>query len=633
YKVESYREEISHTVHSEIIAKSAIGETATTGDIADKLNNQDWIKMAYVNADATSEVGNITTQVVEGYVYQIYYNSIYGKIEIDYIGKDITPEDINGFTLTARYEKAVTSIFGAAEDKKKGIAKLELIYKDQVVGIHEKPKGEVSWDVEEIGTGWYKVKATSNSGAIKYEWVKVTNISDKLIPPEIVLTSEKAIGGGDWYVSPVTVEMKYNEETAKEVHYRILEEGIIKSEDIKYETSFTINNIFKTEIYAWTVDETGRYQSEEVSKEIKLDTKVPTVEEEIISAEPPVNDWYKGEVTIKIKGEDEGSGIKEYIYSKNEGTTWESKRMNEEIKITEEGTTNIQVKTKDIAGNESQTKTITIKKDTTPPEKPTIRQTSNTANSITVEAIANDNAGGSGIKQYKFEIKPISGTDSDWTSPTSATINSTAGTQSYTFTGLSMGEYSIRVTVKDKVSNQNISNTVACKTIINTAPIVETVTYASKTTNSITVRAKATDAQNDALTYTMYVSTNGSSWTQKAISGSISAGLTVTLTANGLAEYTNYYIKIRASETSTLQKFYNEKTNSIRIRTYCRSNFCEDAGKETVECTLCTGRGYIINYSSHHEWKYKNLEERTVILNKGHRMYCDFCRRGCRIER
>ena len=38
YKIESYREEISHTVHSEIIAKSAIGETATTGDIADALN-------------------------------------------------------------------------------------------------------------------------------------------------------------------------------------------------------------------------------------------------------------------------------------------------------------------------------------------------------------------------------------------------------------------------------------------------------------------------------------------------------------------------------------------------------------------------------------------------------------------
>ncbi|MCI8396135.1 MAG: hypothetical protein HFJ52_00005, partial [Clostridia bacterium] len=99
YKVESYREEISHTVHSEIIAKSAIGETATTGDIADKLNNEDWIKIAYVNADATPEVGNITAQVVEGYVYQIYYNSIYGKIEIDYIGKDKDPEDINALTL------------------------------------------------------------------------------------------------------------------------------------------------------------------------------------------------------------------------------------------------------------------------------------------------------------------------------------------------------------------------------------------------------------------------------------------------------------------------------------------------------------------------------------------------------
>ena len=80
YKVTSDREEIEHVVHSEIIAKSTIGETATTGDIATALNNEDWIKTAYVNEGATSEVGNITAQVVEGYIYQIYYNSIYGKV-------------------------------------------------------------------------------------------------------------------------------------------------------------------------------------------------------------------------------------------------------------------------------------------------------------------------------------------------------------------------------------------------------------------------------------------------------------------------------------------------------------------------------------------------------------------------
>ena len=175
YKIESYREEISHTVHSEIIAKSAIGETATTGDIADALNKQDWIKTAYVNADATLEVGNITAQVNEGYIYQIYYNSIYGKIEIDYIGKDKDPDDLNSLTLTARYEKSVTSIFATAEDKKNGVAKLELFYKDKVIGIIEEPKEEVSWNIGGIGTGWYKVKATSTKGTQKIMMIEVIN--------------------------------------------------------------------------------------------------------------------------------------------------------------------------------------------------------------------------------------------------------------------------------------------------------------------------------------------------------------------------------------------------------------------------------------------------------------------------
>ncbi|MCI8397260.1 MAG: hypothetical protein HFJ52_06520, partial [Clostridia bacterium] len=77
------------------------------------------------------------------------------------------------------------------------------------------------------------------------------------------------------------------------------------------------------------------------------------------------------------------------------------------------------------------------------------------------------------------------------------------------------------------------------------------ITYKSKTTNSITVTAKATDAQNDKLTYTLYTSTNNSTWTQKATSSSVSSGTEVTLIANGLTEYTYYYVKVRATETNS----------------------------------------------------------------------------------
>lgn len=94
----------------------------------------------------------------------------------------------------------------------------------------------------------------------------------------------------------------------------------------------------------------------------------------------------------------------------------------------------------------------------------------------------------------------------------------------------------------------------------NTAPVVEEVNYSSKTTNSITVTARAVDAQNDELTYTMYVSTDNVNWIQKATSSSVASGTTVTLTANGLAQYTYYYVKVRATETYSRTLIWRERT-------------------------------------------------------------------------
>ncbi|MCI8396939.1 MAG: hypothetical protein HFJ52_04680, partial [Clostridia bacterium] len=393
YKVESYREEISHTVHSEIIAKSAIGEIATTGDIADRLNNEDWIKTAYVNADATPEVGNITAQVVEGYVYQIYYNSIYGKIEIDYIGKDTNPDDLNALTLTARYEKAVTSICATAEDKKKGIAKLELIYKDQVVTTKDKPTGEQKFDISEIGTGWYKVKATSNSGAVKYAWVKVTNISDRLTIPEITIETESVIKNG-WYGADqkeVWIKISTTSPSAKEIIYN-LTGATIKGETIEKlpevaegeekSIRIKIENCGPTNITAVTSDGAGN-ESEPNVETVKYDNILPRITTETnnqVEGTEGQNGWYiSEEVKIKVEAKDTPAGILDGYLYRIEGTG-ENKTTNEihqkdiskPITIDKDGEYRIYVQAIDQAGNRSEERNVPIKKDNTPP---TVRYT------------------------------------------------------------------------------------------------------------------------------------------------------------------------------------------------------------------------------------------------------------------
>ena len=75
----------------------------------------------------------------------------------------------------------------------------------------------------------------------------------------------------------------------------------------------------------------------------------------------------------------------------------------------------------------------------------------------------------------------------------------------------------IRVIVTDGAGNigksaeDNSNGTSAVIPSANTAPVVQEVKFSSKTTNSITVTAIAKDAQNDNLTYTLYIRRNSKS--------------------------------------------------------------------------------------------------------------------------
>ena len=87
YEVTSYKEQIEHVVYSCIIGYSAKGEVPTLIDIADALNKQEWVRSAIANTDTSISNGDIIVIVDKGYIFQVYYDSINGKIDIDYIGK------------------------------------------------------------------------------------------------------------------------------------------------------------------------------------------------------------------------------------------------------------------------------------------------------------------------------------------------------------------------------------------------------------------------------------------------------------------------------------------------------------------------------------------------------------------
>ncbi len=191
-----------------------------------------------------------------------------------------------------------------------------------------------------------------------------------------------------------------------------------------------------------------------------------------------------------------------------------------------------------------------------------------------------------------------------------------------------MGEYSIRVTVKDKANNYNISNTENYQTDTNTPPEIESVSYYTKDTRTITVKAKATDIDKDKLTYKIYVSTDGIEWgTAKQTLANQEENIERTLKASGLSNYTEYYWKVEVSDgKTTVESEIQEK-----IRTQCPGGnmICD----YNIWCSICLGTGAVYLYPSGQTFSSPGYQGWTPYQTS---FSCDWCKQnasnGWRVE-
>ena len=210
--------------------------------------------------------------------------------------------------------------------------------------------------------------------------------------------------------------------------------------------------------------------------------------------------------------------------------------------------------------------------------------TSADTTSIAVSVSATDNQ--SGIYSYQFQYKLS--TASDYTTATTTVTSN--GTCTYTYTGLADNTtYNLRVIVTDKAGKTS-NKTATQKTVTaNVAPVIATAAYNSKTTNSITITAKATDANGDNLTYTLYTSTSqNGSYTQKATT-SASQNATVTLSATSLSNYTTYwwYVEVSDGEATATSNKQSTRTYCPGTGLTCTTTYCP--GTQTKTCTTCNG--------------------------------------------
>ena len=213
-------------------------------------------------------------------------------------------------------------------------------------------------------------------------------------------------------------------------------------------------------------------------------------------------------------------------------------------------------------------------KDTVQPTV-SVKSSNVTYNSATLTVTATDSQ--SGIKNYQFFLGN--------TSKVTQTGNS------YNYTGLAENtSYTLKVIVTDNAGNQNEASTSIKTGISNVAPQVASVTYSTKTTNSLTIKARATDGNSsDRLTYTLYTSTSqNSGFTSKATVSNQVPGTEVTLTASGLSQYTQYYYYVTVSDG----KASAQSGTQGWVRTYCPGNTYHCNGGEYCSGgVICTNGG------------------------------------------
>ena len=461
HTIEVYRGALEEISEKTIVGNNVKGKDTTVTEIAKEMEKEEWVKKAEPN----EEDHDIYVVTKEGYVYQLYYNGIYGKLEIEYVDKETKDPAPN---LKAWYEQNLASILGRAWVSEGKIAKLELIYRKEIKETRENPKEEERYKVEEIGTGWYKIRATTDKGRKRIKWVYVSNVSDKLVPPDIKVDKEPNEAG--WYKDadmPVTITLSGG--TGK-IRYRIVgkieaekeeNDNYYEEEGTDYTEPIKLDETGLRTIYAWTTD--GKYKSADNIQKIRIDRNKPELDEPKITqvngkaaVKVKESNWYTSDVNIEISGRDQTSEPIHYEYKligKNE--TWVSKELGEKIEITDEGTTEVAIRTVDLAGNTSDEKAKTIKIDRIAPtfsgSNITIGKiTSSTANFTAVAT--DDGSGKEGGLTYKATITSIDGTDSQ---------TATSANGSFTITGLKKKSttYQITITATDPCGHESQSIT------------------------------------------------------------------------------------------------------------------------------------------------------------------------------
>ena len=338
-------------------------------------------------------------------------------------------------------------------------------------------------------------------------------------------------------------------------------------------------------IYSYVVDTNG-------IKSNVYETRITTNEYILPSVSEVTHSVTLNSITLNVNAENGDGNVVTYMYSKDNGASWETSASNTYTFNYLSDTTEYKIKVKvvDSNGRESTEYYETISTETyILPVVANVEYTT-TYNSITLTPSGTDGTGT--VSRYVFSI------------------NNGAYQDSNVFNGLTENTtYTINVKAID--NNNRESNPYAIQVTTDTyqVPTITNVSTSS-TSNSITINVTASNGDGNITTY-MYSRDNGSNWYESTSNS---------YTFSGLTSNTTFYVQVKVvdnngkesavSNTTVTTVYINPTVNSVSA-----SNITSNSVRLTVSATAGSNSIRTYYYSSNNGSSYVSSSSNSYTFS------------------
>ena len=338
-------------------------------------------------------------------------------------------------------------------------------------------------------------------------------------------------------------------------------------------------------IYSYVVD-TNDIKSNVYS------TRITTNEYILPSVREVTHSVTLNSITLNVNAENGNGNVVTYMYSKDNGASWETSQSNTYTFNYLNDTTEYKIKVKvvDSNGRESTEYYETISTETY--ILPTVANVdyTTTYNSITLTPSGNDGTGT--VSRYVYSI------------------NNGAYQDSNVFNGLTENTtYTINVKAIDNNNRESNPYTIQVTTDTYQVPTITNVSTSS-TSNSITINVTASNGDGNITTY-MYSRDNGSNWYESTSNS---------YTFSGLTSNTTFYVQVKVvdnngkesavSNTTVTTVYINPTVNSVSA-----SNITSNSVRLTVSATAGSNSIRTYYYSSNNGSSYVSSSSNSYTFS------------------